>query len=239
MRTQIAATLALVVACTSALQTQSVGPTPALNADQIGQRLEAANAQRDANLRGYTSRRLMTVTFQSSLGQGVAHETVEMYYTAPGPKKFAIIAADGPQFIRDAVFERAIDSEAAAAAPEAKPQAAMTRANYTMQLLGEQQQPQGDCYVLQVTPRTSSPYAFAGKIWVQATDFAVVRIEGKPVQDVSMWVTGGQFTTTYGKFGPFYFPTETTSASQIRLGGEASLTIRYGPYSGVSGDAVH
>lgn len=217
------------------IQAQAATTSSSQNADQIGQRLEAANARRDEALRGYTSHRVMTVNFESSLGNGVAHETVEMMYTAPGRKRFAILSADGPQFIRDAVFQRAIDTEAAAAEPEAKAQAAMTRANYAMRLVGEEQRAQGDCYVLEVTPRTTSPYAFTGRIWVQSTDFAVVRIEAKPAQDVSLWVTAGKFTTTFSKVGGFYFPSETASTSQIRLGGEASLTIRYGPYRDVSG----
>ena len=208
----------------------AAGQVPALTVDQIAAKLETANAQRDAALHGYRSRRVMHVTFQSSLGEGQASETVDMTYTAPGPKRFSIVAADGPQFIRDAVFQRAIDSEAAAAEPEAKRAAALTLQNYTMRLVGEEQRSAGDCYVLDVTPRTASPYAFAGQVWVQAAEFAVVRVEGKPAQDVSLWVTAGQFTTTYAKVGGFYFPSETTSSSQIRLGGTAALTIQYGPY---------
>ena len=201
---------------------------PAMTVEQIAARLEAANAHRDAALRRYGNRLEMTVTVQGALGAGRATETVDMTYTAPSRKVFHIVAADGPQLLRDTVFQKAMDAEADAATAEAKRQSALTRENYTMRLVGEEQRQGGDCYVLEVVPRTSSPYAYAGRVWVQAADFAVIRIEGKPAQDVSMWVTAGQFTTTFTKTGMFYFPSETTSTSQIRLGGTASLTIRYG-----------
>lgn len=214
------------------------GKPPALTVDQIAARLEAANASRDAALRRYGNRREMTVKVQGDLGAGQATETVDMTYTAPGHKVFRIVSAEGPQLLRDTVFQRAIDAEADAATADAKRQSALTRQNYTMQLVGEQQQPAGDCYVLQVTPHTASPYAYVGRVWVQTPDFAVVRIEGKPAQDVSMFVTAGQFTSTFTKTGKFYFPSETTSTSQIRMGGTASLTIRYGPTQVLDAAAV-
>lgn len=206
------------------------GLAPALTVEQIAANMASANAHRDATLHGYESRRVMRVTYQSSLGNGEATETVDMTFTAPGPKRFSIVSADGPQLIRDAVFQRAIDSEAAAAAPEAKRAAALTLQNYDMRLLRQEERSAGNCYVLDVVPKTASPYAFVGRVWVQTTDFAVVRVEGKPAQDVSLWAIAGEFTTTYAKVGAFYFPSRTTSASQLRLGGTASLTIQYGPY---------
>ncbi len=231
MRSCFWLSLAWLAASQPSLSAQGLGSTvPALTVQQIAARLEAANAQRDAALHGYQNRRVMTVTFQSALGNGQASETVDVAYTAPATKRFTIVAADGPQFIRDAVFQRAIDGETAAAAPEAKRASALTLQNYDMRLLREEQRSTGDCYVLDVVPKTASPYAFVGQVWVQAADFAVARVEGKPAQDVSLWVTAGQFTTSYTKVGQFYLPSETTSTSQLRLGGTASLTIRYGPY---------
>ncbi len=40
----------------------------------------------------------------------------------------------------------------------------------------------GDEYVLNLLPKTKNKYLYRGKIWVDAKDFAVVRIEGEPAK---------------------------------------------------------
>lgn len=209
-----------------------------LPVEQIAARLEEMNARRDQALESYESRRVMTAEYQGSITDGQATRTVMMTYTAPDSKRFEVISSTGPELIQEAVFQRATDSEQAAAGINAKREAALTLTNYTMQLAGWQHLPIGDCYVLQVSPRTASVFAYEGKVWVQAADFAVVRIEGHPAQAPSFWITQGEFTTQFQKVSDFYFPLKTISSSQIRLGGTATFTIQYGPYRIISAARV-
>lgn len=84
--------------------------------------------------------------------------------------------------------------------------------------------------MLNVAPKVASDFTYVGRVWVHATDFAVVRIQGKPAVNPSPWVSEGEFTTDFQKIGEFYFPQRTVSTSNLPLGLHARLIIQYGPY---------
>ncbi len=200
---------------------------PPLTVEQIGAQLQHTSDLRALALRSYESRRVMTLSYKGKLADKLASETVQMTYTAPGSKQFVILSANGSPLLRDSVFQRAMDSEQEAAG---RTDIHMTPANYEMKLLGSERLPEGECYVLSVTPRHNNRFTYRGKIWVQSTDFAIVRIDAEPVETPSFWVKNGLFRTEYSKVGDFWFPTRMISNSHIRLGGDATLTIQYGPY---------
>ena len=225
--------LGCLLAALCGFQTADPQGAPAANAltvSQIAAHMDEKSRERDRSLQSYESRREMSVTVKSRLGDAGATETVLMTFTSPATKQFSVLSATGSAFLRESVFQREMSSEQAAAAPAARQAAALNLTNYDMHLAGGQHLDLGDCYVLDVVPRTTSPFAYRGRVWVQGTDFAVVRIEGQPAQDPSAWVSAGRFTTEFQKVGDFYFPKETTSSSQVALGGEASLSIRYSNY---------
>lgn len=225
--------------CGHACLPQTAAPVASLTVEQIAAHLAESNAQRDAALKSYESHRDMVVSFKSRVGDGQASESVAMTFTAPATKRFTVLSSSGSAFMRDNVFQREITSEQAAADPIAKQRAALTLANYDMKLVGGDHLDVGDCYVLDVVPKTTSAFAYRGRVWIQATDFALVKIDGQPAQDPSAFVSAGKFTTVFEKVGDFYFPKETTSGSQILMGGEASLTIKYNGYRIIQADPVH
>ncbi|MGI4755571.1 MAG: hypothetical protein ACRYGF_01840 [Janthinobacterium lividum] len=205
---------------------------------KIAAGLAEMNSRRNAALTAYESRRLMTVAYQGPLSEGEATESVVMAFTAPASKQFTILLATGPQLIRDSVFQRAINAETAAATEGARRASELNLQNYTMQLVGREHLSLGDCYVLEVVPRTASEFTYVGKVWVQATDFAVVRIQGKPAVNPSPWISEGTFTSEFQKVGDFYFPATTVSTSNLPLGMRARLTIQYSSYRILSAKPV-
>src|ERR1700687_1525567 len=71
-------------------------------------------------------------------------------------------------------------------------------------------------------------FVFRGRIWVNAKDFAVCRIEAEPAQNPPFWIRQTEIHHAYLKIGDFWFPAENRSVSALRLGGRATLTIEYG-----------
>jgi hypothetical protein len=175
------------------------------------------------------------MSYKGVLPDKQVSETVEMTFTAPATKRFEVLSASGSPFLRESVFQREIESEKEATA---QGDVTVTPATYEMRLVGREHLPQGECYVLEVSPRVKNKFGFEGKIWVQSPDFAVVRVEAKPVENPSFWVRGGEFQTNYEKVSGFWFPQKMTSSSHVRLGGDATLTIQYGPYRIVSAEPL-
>lgn len=201
-----------------------------LTVEQIASRLDQMNARRAGALRGYVSRREMSLHYKGLLASRQAQEVVEMTYAAPSSKQFAVLSSSGSVLLRDSVFQREMDGERAAAEPGARQEAALTPANYNLKLVGQERLPEGECYVLAVSPKTSSRFTYEGKVWVQSQDFAVVRIEARPAKNPSFWVRDGEFTVQYRKIDEFWLPRETVSSSHMRLGGDATFTIQFGAY---------
>lgn len=222
--------VALLLLWTPAAAQAPAAAPEVLTGEQVVVRLEQMNARRAMALREYTNRREMTLRYKGLLASRQASEIVEMTFTAPASKTFAIRSSTGSPLLRDDVFQREIDSETAAADVQARQGAALTVANYNVELLGEARLPEGNCYVLAVVPKTSSRFAYQGKVWVQSSDFAIVRIEGRPAQNPSFWVRDGEFISQYGKVGDFWLPRETVSTSHVRFGGDATFTMRFGSY---------
>jgi hypothetical protein len=85
-------------------------------------------------------------------------------------------------------------------------------------------------YVLTVEPRMKKKLLYRGKIWVDADDYAVVRVEAHPAQNPSFWIKDTEIRQVYSRTGEFWLPAQNRSETKVRLGGKAILTIDYGNY---------
>ena len=79
-------------------------------------------------------------------------------------------------------------------------------------------------------PRARYKFLYQGRIWVNASDFAVTHIEGEPARNPSFWIKKTSLQHEYMKVGDFWFPAQNRTESQTRLGGKALLTIDYTNY---------
>ena len=82
-----------------------------------------------------------------------------------------------------------------------------------------------------LSPKRRAEFLYRGKIWVDAHDFAVTRIEAQPARNPSFWTTKSVIHHTYQKVdNGFYLPKENKTVTSVRLGGVATLTIEYQSY---------
>jgi hypothetical protein len=97
-------------------------------------------------------------------------------------------------------------------------------------LLGRDTIDQRPAYVLAIAPKTRNKYLIEGKIWVDADEYAITRIEGKPAKNPSFWIKSVHFVHNYQKSGPFWLPVSDRSVSDARILGATELTIEYFDY---------
>jgi hypothetical protein len=159
-----------------------------------------------------------------------AEMVVDVKYHSPGTVEFAIRNATGSTLLVERVFKKLLQKEKEALMPENQNRIALNNENYIFTLAGQENTPSGSCYILSVEPRTKSKLLYRGRIWVDAEDFAVARLEAAPAVNPSFWIKGTKVEQVYLKVADFWLPASNRSTSNTRLGGSAVLTIEYKDY---------
>lgn len=208
-------------------------PTAPLTVQQVVKRLQEKNAERAAALDQYEVTRVYSMQYRGFPSDRNAEMVVSMVYRAPNSKEFSVVSQSGSKFIIDHVFKKLLEGEQEAANEENRRQSALTTENYDFTLAGYETSADGGRYVLNLTPRTRNKFLYRGKIWVDAKDFAVRRIEGEPGKNPSFWIKKTSVKHSYAKVGDFWLPAENHTESVIRLGGVADLSIEYKNYKGL------
>ena len=161
---------------------------------------------------------------------------VEIDFDAASGKSFRIVSRSGSKILGEKVLKRAMDSEKEAS--EDRNATALTPANYRFQLQGSESLDGRPAYILSVEPLKASKFLYRGKIWVDATDFAVAKIEAAPAKNPSFWISRTLIRYRSAKVGNFWLPQRSRSESKVRLGGTAVLNIDFGAYE-VNSDQPH
>ena len=201
---------------------------PAPAAEEIVSRLMEANRERDARLAGYRVERRYHL--KNELYSKNGEMQVEVAFEAPARISFAVRAQQGSGLLNKRVFGRMMEGEQESLRPENKRRSAMTPENYDFRLAGEETIEGRRAYRLEITPRREDTFLFAGTIWVDAADFAVVRAEGRPAKRPSFWTRKIDFVRTFKKVGPFWLPHRTESVTEVFLFGTSWATIENSDY---------
>lgn len=212
----------------SALLAASAGPGmhPLFSPEDALARMEQKSAQRQEALLSYQARRRYLVA-HGLLGKP-AFLLVQEHYMAPEEKQFRVLERSGPEAVEKRVFQRLLKAERDAARSPARQTVELCRRNYRFAF--QRYDPAAQAYVFQVEPRNSSPYALRGKIWVDAQEYAVQRIEGEPARDHSIFIHQSRFVREFAKFGDFWFPIRHRSEAELFLFGRATLEIDFFDY---------
>jgi hypothetical protein len=201
---------------------------PGIAENQLFAELNAHNEMRKSALLAYTVQR----TYQVSDLKGKVHaeEIGLMEFRAPDQKNFVTTSEAGSSLVRRMALNPLISSEIEAAAGKVHHDSAISAANYSLELLGEQQVGPHHCFVAQAVPKRKDKYLFEGRVWIDADDYAVVRIEGHPAKKLSFWIERADFVRQYQKIDGFWLPEKDQTLVQVRLYGKKVLTIDHENY---------
>ncbi len=200
-----------------------------LTTGQVVERMVAMNQQRAEALRSYTATRVYHLEYHG-LKDKSADVVVKMTYDWPNRKEFTIVSESGSEMLRNRVLKRLLDGELEATREENRQRTAIHPGNYEFQLVAYERTPTRQLYVLELTPRIKNKFLFRGRIWVDAQDFAIVRIEGEPAKNPSWWTKRNDFQHSYRKWSDFWLPARNETVTQLRILGRALLTIEYKDY---------
>ena len=219
--------------CTQPDMSSSVQPLTVLD---VVRNLQERNRARAQALHGFEGTRVYTLHYRGFPHNYDAEIVVKISYQAPSNKEFTVVAQSGPKFIVDRVLKKMLESETEAGNDQIR--SALSEQNYDFTLTGYEQTPEGTRYILAVIPKSKNKFLYRGKVWIDAADFAVVKIEAQPVQNPSFWIKKTDIRHVYKKVDDFWLPAENHSQSFMRIGGHADLVIEYKDYKITAADPV-
>ncbi len=202
---------------------------PLPSADEVVAKMIERDNQRQTALRGYTASRRYVL--ENSRHHKRAEMLVAVKCLDNGAKQFQTVSAAGWGAARSHVFPRLLESESEASLPGVRERSRITPENYSFEMVGRDSINQRAAYVIAIAPRTQNKYLVQGRIWVDAEDYAIVRIEGKPAKNPSFWTKSVHFVHTYQKSGLLWLPASDRSVTDVRILGATELTIEYFGYA--------
>lgn len=207
-----------------------------LGVNQVVRNLEEHNRLRAQALHRFEGTRVYSLHYRGFPHNYDAEMVVGVAYQSPASKEFAVVSQSGSKFVIEHVFKKMLESEKEAGQEQSR--TALNQQNYEFAMVGYETAPEGARYVLTVTPRSKNKFLYRGKVWVDATDFAVVKIEAEPAQNPSFWIKKTEIRHSYKSVDGFWLPAENHSQSFIRLGGHADLSIEYKDYKITAADPL-
>ena len=224
-------TLALLLSGASAFAQSEVAPQPsgsAPTAAQIVEQMQRHDQRQSRTLQSYEGLRHYSVVYRGFARTITASMDVEMKYDAISGKTFRIISQTGSGMLCDKVIKRAVESEKEASLDRSS--TALNSTNYRFQLVGTDQVGDRPVYVLAVEPISPSKFLYKGKIWVDAADFAVAKMEVQPAKNPSFWISRTLIHHTNQATNGFWLPEQNRSETKVRIGGTATMSIDYQSY---------
>lgn len=214
---------ALIVIPSASSQTSDL---PA-SADDVIANMMRHDAERKSEMTGYTAVRRYAAVNRDRRAEMV----VRVNTSHDGTKQFTIVSEAGSSAIRKHVFYKILNEEGNSSRRETRDSTRITPANYTFNLVGRETLDSGPAYVLLIVPKTDDKYLIKGKIWINAKDYSIVRIEGQPARNPSFWVHDVHFVHTYQRVGQFWLASSTDTTSEVRVFGRSELTITDSDYA--------
>jgi hypothetical protein len=204
------------------------GPPPSLSAGEILEHMMQADRDRVAALAGYSGER--HYRFENKKSNKQAEMTVRMSCGSDGVKTFELVSESGSGFVRNHIIRKMIEAEEEASQKGERKESKIIPENYEFRLLGTEPLDGRDSYVLEITPKKPTKFSIRGRIWVDAEDFAIARIEGQPGKNPSIWIRSVHIEQRYGRNGQFWLPSLNHSVAQARIFGATEVVIDYSSY---------
>jgi hypothetical protein len=219
----------MVLVCTGAGVCAEGAATPTgLSSVDVVEQMHAHTTARIQELRHYKALRHYQVEYKGYSTIIGARMDVEASYDAAQGMSFRILSQSGSKFLCDKVLKRAVDSEQEASRDRRSTE--LTPANYKFELMGSETIDGRPAYIMKVEPLSDGKFLYRGKIWVDAADFEVVKMETEPARNPSFFISRTLIHYTSALAHGFWLPQKIRSETKVRIGGTAVMTIDYGNY---------
>jgi hypothetical protein len=190
--------------------------------------VDQAEAHRGNTILGYTVHEHYSL-FRNSSTTPAAEMSIETAYAKGRGKTFSVKSRSGSR-VMQSVLDRIIREEEQLSRPGNREHVLMTTANYTMKVVGEETVRGRPCIVIAISARAKKPYLLNGRAWVDARDYYLVRIEGKPTASPSFLAGTPTISREYDRVAGVAMAVRSRAVSSTFLFGRTDIVIDYSAY---------
>lgn len=199
-----------------------------LNVVEITNRLAQTEAEKRSTLHEFSATRRYAL--RNSHWRHDAVMVVRVSFKRGSGKTFQVLEVEGAEGMARKVLDRLIQGEEQASRSDRQDENAVIPAHYDFRLIGTETLAGRLCYVMDIHPKMKSKYLLQGKAWVDAEDFALARIEGRPTASLGFWVGKPYIVQQFEKQGDFWMASHNKSTSESHILGKSELNIDYTAY---------
>lgn len=186
-----------------------------------------AQASRFEQFEGYNRLQHYSVTTSRF---GLSAELVaRMHRDRVKGKSYEVISRSGSPVIQSHVFDPLLEAEVETSKQSGSIEL-LTRENYTFRLLKQDMLAGQLCYVLETDPKRKDKRLLKGRVWVDAEDFGVVHVEGRPSDSLSFWVGRPLIVQEFMKASGYWWASKRKSFIDNIFLGKSELVIDYTDY---------
>ena len=198
----------------------------------VAKGVDASVRARIDTLESYTVTEHYTVFRGQKESNPAAEMTVQTVYRKGSGKNFTVLSQSGSSLLRTEVLGTLLDNEKRMSRPGNVETALIDSANYEMRLAPKphQQLDGRECLVVELTPRRTSPFLFKGILWVDARDYAIVRLEGTAAKSPFFLASPSQVSRQYSIMSGLPMATHASAVSRSSLLGQTVVKIDYTGY---------
>jgi negative regulator of sigma E activity len=142
-------------------------------------------------------------------------------------KTYEVLRRSGSPVIQSHVFDALLEAEVATNQQGGE---LLTLENYSFRLIGREAFAGRSCYLLASEPKRKDKRLLKGRIWVDAEDFGIVHIEGRPSDSLSFWVGRPMIVQDFTKQSGFWWASMRRSYIDNVFLGKSDLTVEYTDY---------
>jgi hypothetical protein len=225
--TKWAAIGVLELLCLGAVYSEAQGPDPSM----VIREIDKAVLFRVDHIAGYTVTEHYAVFRGKDQTHSVAEMTVKTTYRRDSGKSYQVLSAGGSAIVRRLGLDPLLESEKNINLPGNVAHSWITSTNYDMTLSPGTQIVDGRlCLLLAIHPKRKAPNMIEGKLWVDARDFTIVRLEGTASKAPSVFAGVTHMMRQYADVDGFAMATHARAESSTLFYGRTVVTIDYSGY---------
>lgn len=194
--------------------------------------IDAEVQARVKNVLGFTDMEHYAVYRGNDETHPVAEMTARDTYEKGQGKTYTIVSKSGSGIVQSYGLRPLLKNETDINQPGKVDESWFTSANYEMRLeAGGMQAVNGRrCYVLAITPKHPAPNMVDGRLWVDANDYSIVRVQGVASKSPSMFARTTYMMRDYVNVNGYPMATHARAESKSYLFGRTVVIIDYSDY---------